>query len=123
MIYEAVSKISRLAPLPERLPSFTYGVSKLAGWQFSLSPDIAKKPIGALSGFQLTWYYYSHSHFYARILGVTQLVGGALLLFRKTAVLGAAAMLPMIVFSHRGGGGVYGDHLRIHACAPLERAA
>jgi hypothetical protein len=27
---------------------------------------------------------------------VTQLVGGALLLFRKTAVLGAAAMLPMI---------------------------
>jgi uncharacterized membrane protein YphA (DoxX/SURF4 family) len=75
---------------------FTYGVSKLAGWQFSLSPDIAAKPIGALSGFQLTWYYYSYSHTYARILGMTQLVGGALLLSRKTALLGAAAMLPMI---------------------------
>ena len=75
---------------------FTYGVSKLAGWQFSLSPDIAAKPIGALSGFQLTWYYYSYSHIYARILGTTQLVGGALLLSRKTALLGAAAMLPMI---------------------------
>lgn len=75
---------------------FTYGVSKLAGWQFSLSPDIAQKPIGALSGFQLTWYYYNYSHIYARILGMTQLVGAALLLFRKTAVLGAAAMLPMI---------------------------
>jgi uncharacterized membrane protein YphA (DoxX/SURF4 family) len=86
---------------------FTYGVSKLAGWQFSLSPEIARKPIGALSGFQLTWYYYSYSHIYARILGLTQLVGGALLLFRKTAVLGAAAMLPMManilminLFSH-----------------------
>jgi uncharacterized membrane protein YphA (DoxX/SURF4 family) len=75
---------------------FSYGISKLAGWQFSISPDIAKNPIGALSGFQLTWYYYSYSHFYARILGVTQLVGGVLLLFRKTAVLGAAVMLPMI---------------------------
>jgi uncharacterized membrane protein YphA (DoxX/SURF4 family) len=75
---------------------FSYGVSKLAGWQFSLPPEIAKKPIGALSGFQLTWYYYSYSHIYARILGITQLVGGSLLLFRKTALLGAAAMLPMI---------------------------
>ena len=75
---------------------FSYGVSKLAGWQFWLSPDIATKPIGALSGFQLTWYYYSYSHIYARILGMTQLVGGALLLFRKTAILGAAVILPMI---------------------------
>ncbi len=75
---------------------FTYGVSKLAGWQFWLSPEIARKPVGSLSGFQLTWYYYSYSHIYARILGLTQLAGGALLLFRKTALLGAAAMIPLI---------------------------
>ena len=75
-IYEAISKVSRLAPLPSAYLLFTYGVSKLAGWQFSLSPDIAAKPIGALSGFQLTWYYYSYSHIYARILGMTRLVGG-----------------------------------------------
>ena len=41
---------------------FTYGVTKLAGWQFTLSPDIARKPIGSLSGFQLTWCSYSHIH-------------------------------------------------------------
>jgi hypothetical protein len=64
---------------------FTYGISKLAGWQFALSPKIARKPIGSLSGFQLTWYYSSYSHIYAWILGLTQLVGGALLLFHKTA--------------------------------------
>jgi hypothetical protein len=39
---------------------FTYGVSKLAGVQFTLSPDIARRAIGSLSGFQLTWYYYSY---------------------------------------------------------------
>ncbi len=75
---------------------FTYGLSKLAGVQFRLPPDIAQRPIGSLSGFQLTWYYYSYSHFYAIILGLTQLAGGALLLFRKTALLGAAIMAPVM---------------------------
>jgi hypothetical protein len=75
---------------------FTYGVSKLAGVQFTLSPDIARRPIGSLSGFQLTWYYFSYSHVYASLLGLTQLTGGALLLFRKTALLGAAVMTPVM---------------------------
>lgn len=75
---------------------FTYGVSKLAGVQFKLPPEIARRPIGSLSGFQLTWYYYSYSHVYATILGLTQLAGGALLLFRKTALLGAAIMAPVM---------------------------
>jgi uncharacterized membrane protein YphA (DoxX/SURF4 family) len=75
---------------------FTYGISKLAGVQFALSPDIARRAIGSLSGFQLTWYYYSYSHIYASLLGLTQLVGGALLLFRKTALMGAAIMTPVM---------------------------
>lgn len=75
---------------------FTYGLSKLAGMQFTLHPDIAQRPIGSLSGFQLTWYYYSYSHAYASILGLMQLTGAALLLFRKTALLGAAIMTPVM---------------------------
>jgi hypothetical protein len=75
---------------------FTYGISKLAGVQFTLSPDIARRAIGSLSGYQLTWYYYSYSHAYAVLLGLTQLAGGALLLFRKTALLGAAIMTPVM---------------------------
>jgi hypothetical protein len=75
---------------------FSYGVSKLAGVQFTLSPDIARRAIGSLSGYQLTWYYYSYSHVYASLLGLTQLAGGALLLFRKTALLGAAIMTPVM---------------------------
>ena len=75
---------------------FTYGLSKLSGTQFTLPPDIARRPIGSLSGFQLTWYYFGYSHVYARILGLTQLAGGTLLLFRKTALLGAAVMTPVM---------------------------
>jgi hypothetical protein len=75
---------------------FTYGLSKLAGVQFTLHQDITQRSIGSLSGFQLTWYYYSYSHVYATILGLTQLAGATMLLFRKTALLGAAIMTPVM---------------------------
>jgi len=75
---------------------FTYGVSKLAGVQFTVEPGMAQRPVGSLNGYQLTWYYYSYSHAYASILGLVQLAGGTLLLFRKTATLGAAMMLPVM---------------------------
>jgi hypothetical protein len=75
---------------------FTYGSSKLLGRQFSLPPEIALRPVGELSGYQLAWFYYSYSHTYAVILGLIQLGGGALLLFRKSALLGAALILPVI---------------------------
>lgn len=75
----------------------TYGLSKLAGVQFTHSPDMSRMAVGSLSGYQLTWYYYSYSHVYGSILGLVQLAGGTLLLFRKTATLGAAMMLPVMM--------------------------
>ena len=75
---------------------FVYGSSKLLGRQFTLPAEVALRPVGSLSGYQLTWFYYSYSHLYALILGMTQLAGGSLLLFRKTALLGAALMLPVM---------------------------
>ena len=75
---------------------FTYGSSKLLGRQFTLPPEMALRPVGSLSGYQLAWFYYSYSHVYAVILGLIQLAGGALLLFRKTALLGAVLTLPVM---------------------------
>ncbi len=75
---------------------FSYGLSKLGGVQFKLSPEIAQRPIGSLSGFQLTWYYFSYSRVYDNILGLTQVAGAVMLLFRKTALLGAAVMTPVM---------------------------
>lgn len=73
-----------------------YASSKLLGRQFSVAPELALRPIGSLSGHDLAWYFYSYSHVYATLLGVIQLAGAALLLFRKTALLGAALLLPVM---------------------------
>ena len=75
---------------------FTYGISKVRGVQFTVPQDLAQKPIGSLSGYWLTWYYYSYSHSYRLILGFTQITGGALLLFRKTSLLGATLLTPVM---------------------------
>jgi hypothetical protein len=75
---------------------FLYASSKLIGRQFTVASDLALRPVGTLNGRQLAWYYYSYSHVYAVLLGLIQLTGAALLLFRKTALLGAALLLPVM---------------------------
>jgi hypothetical protein len=74
-----------------------YGASKLAHLQFHLNHTLATRPVNSLTGYELTWFYYGYSRIYSIILGMTQVSGGALLLFRRTALLGALAMLPVIV--------------------------
>lgn len=74
-----------------------YGASKLAHLQFHLNRELATHPVSSLTGYELTWFYYGYSRLYSVILGATQVAGGALLLFRKTALLGAIAMFPVIV--------------------------
>jgi hypothetical protein len=75
---------------------YMYGVSKLGHLQFNMSAQLAQRPIGSLNGYQLTWFYYGHSRVYALILGLTQLAGATLLLFRKTTLLAAVIMFPVM---------------------------
>jgi hypothetical protein len=75
---------------------YMYGVSKLAHLQFHLPAGISQRPLGSLNGYELTWYYYGYSRVYACILGLTQVVGATLLLFRKTTLAGAAMMIPVM---------------------------
>ncbi len=75
---------------------YMYGVSKLAHLQFHLTPETARRPIGSMTGYELTWYYYGYSRVYACILGLTQVLGATLLLFRKTTLVGAAMMIPVM---------------------------
>ena len=75
---------------------YTYGISKLLHLQFDLQSQLARQPVGTLTGYQLTWFYFGYSRAYAVVLGVTQVLGGTLLLFRKTALLGALSMLPVM---------------------------
>jgi hypothetical protein len=45
-------------PMFPHFCSFTYALSKMLGRQFSLPPEIALRPVDALSGYQLAWLYY-----------------------------------------------------------------
>lgn len=74
---------------------YMYGVSKLLHFQFNVT-ELASRPIGSLNGYQLTWFYFGYSRVYASILGLTQVTGATLLLFRKTTLLAAAMMLPVM---------------------------
>jgi hypothetical protein len=75
---------------------YMYGISKLLHLQFNMQSQLAHQAIGSLNGYQLTWFYFGFSRIYATILGLTQVAGATLLLFRKTTLLGALAMLPVI---------------------------
>lgn len=74
----------------------TYGISKLLHLQFNMQSQLAQQPVGTLTGYQLTWFYFGYSRGYAVLLGVTQILGATLLLFRKTALLGSLTMLPVM---------------------------
>ncbi len=75
----------------------TYGTRKLIGaGQFALPPAFGARQIDSLSGFELTWFYFGYSHAYGTVLALTQILGGGLLLFRKSALLGAALLTPVL---------------------------
>src|SRR5260370_36987426 len=76
---------------------YTYGMSKLLHLQFNMSSELAQRPIGSLNGYQLTWFFFGYSRVYACILGLKKVTGATLLLFRKTTLLTALIMLPVMV--------------------------
>ena len=73
-----------------------YGTSKLLHLQFNLQSQLAHRTVESLNGYELTWYYFGYSRGYACLLGATQVVGASLLLFRKTTLLGAILMTPVM---------------------------
>jgi hypothetical protein len=75
---------------------YSYGLSKLMHLQFNMASELGSRPIGSLNGYELTWFYYGYSRVYASILGLTQVLGATLLLFRRTTLLAAMIMLPVM---------------------------
>lgn len=75
----------------------TYGFAKVMGAQFTVLDSQLAKPMGEVSGFWLTWYYFGYSTVYSNIIAFTQIGGALLLCFRRTAALGALILLPVMV--------------------------
>lgn len=74
-----------------------YGFAKILRTQFMTSYSRGDIPVGNLSGFELTWNYFSHSYTFACILGAIQIGGAVLLLFKRTRLLGVFILLPVMV--------------------------
>lgn len=73
-----------------------YGFAKINGAQFTILDSELDKPMGQVSGFWLTWYYFGYSPFYGTLLALVQVAGALLLTFRRTALLGACILAPVL---------------------------
>ncbi|MEJ5104724.1 hypothetical protein [Chryseobacterium sp. MYb328] len=62
--------------------------------QFGISPEELNKPIKDLSLFKVMWYLFDHNPF-KTIIGICQVLCGALLLYKKTVIIGALFFLPI----------------------------
>jgi hypothetical protein len=78
-----------------------YGGIKLANIQFNpkYQPYLmeAGRPADDLSGIELAWRFFGHSRVYHCLIGLTEVAAGSLLLLFRTAPLGAALLLPVMV--------------------------
>src|SRR4051794_28224740 len=95
--------MNRLEPAPSATARwlgavicFVYGFAKINGSQFTVLDSELARPLGDVSGFWLTWYYFGYSAFYGNLLGIVQIVSGVLLVVPRTSLLGALLLLPVV---------------------------
>ncbi|RKT00383.1 hypothetical protein [Flavobacterium sp. 123] len=73
----------------------TFGFEKLFDVNFAYSYHIEDALVNTLTGQELTWKYYGHSYYLTVIIGLFQIIGSILLLFRRTTLLGVLTLLPV----------------------------
>lgn len=73
-----------------------YGFAKLNGAQFTVLDSQLDRPMREVSGFWLTWYYFGYSLFYGNLIGLVQVSGGVLLMFRRTTLLATCILLGVV---------------------------
>jgi len=74
-----------------------YGLIKILRIQFVLPPDIYRHPLGQLDGVTITWAFLGFTSWFSILLGILELTPGFLLLFRKTNLLGAILLSPILL--------------------------
>lgn len=74
-----------------------FGWKKFFHLQFVVPDDIASRPMNQQSGEWLTWFYFGHSYMFGCIVASLQLIGSAMLLFRKTWLLGAFILFTLLL--------------------------
>ena len=74
-----------------------FGWKKIFHLQFIVGADVASRPMNLQSGETLTWFYFGHSYVFGCIVAGLQLTGSAMLLFRKTWLLGAIILFTLLL--------------------------
>jgi len=76
---------------------FSYGVSKVLKLQFyDLSPGVLHQRIGDTPPMRLMWAFMGYSQPYTVFSGLAEVIGGALLLWRRTVMLGALLVIAVM---------------------------
>nr|WP_311131906.1 hypothetical protein [Nonomuraea gerenzanensis] len=73
-----------------------YGFAKIFGAQFTILDSELDKPMGTVSGFWLTWYYFGYSPIFGNLIALLQIGFGLALAFRRTTLLGAAGTAALL---------------------------
>ncbi len=74
----------------------SYATAKLAGTQFIDSGPTLERPVGELSGMELTWTYFGYSKLFSWFVAGGQLTAAFLFLFDRTTRLAADILLPIL---------------------------
>lgn len=76
---------------------FAYGISKIAYKQFELNYSAMDTLLRDVSDSDLVWYFYGRSNVQTLLLGLAEIIPCILLLFRRTTLLGAVLLLPVLL--------------------------
>lgn len=74
-----------------------YGFAKFFHLQFGESFVRNDSVVGSLSGFSLTWTYFGYSNVLNTVIGIIQVAGSIMLVFRRTTLLGVVILLPVMI--------------------------
>lgn len=74
-----------------------FGWKKFFHLQFIVPNNVAALPLNQQSGETLTWYYFGHSYAFGAVVAGFQIAGAAMLLFRRTWLLGALILFALLV--------------------------
>lgn len=72
----------------------TYSILKLAGYQFYVSPELLLSKVKDANLFKLSWFLADHEPF-KTFIGLSQIAAASLLIFNRTAVIGALMVIPI----------------------------
>lgn len=75
----------------------SFGWKKFYGLQFIVPAELSSMPMNQQSGEWLTWYYFGYSHAFGIIIALIQIIGGYMLLFRRTLLIGAIILFSLLL--------------------------